>query len=248
MGMARQSAPLAPVPVLLTRPIAEARAFALALIQHFGPRVQPVLAPLMAVEYLAPPLPPDPFAGVIFTSAAAVEAALRIGADLPKDAWCVGRKTADRAAAAGFNALSADGDADALVSAILVAPPQGRLLHLRGQDVRGAVAERLNSAGIETVSVTVYRQEAQPLLPEGAALLAGDGPVILPLFSPRSATLFRSAMPADSRAALVLVAMSDAVADAARQIPRRAMVTAAQPTAEAMLDACGKALAAASLP
>jgi uroporphyrinogen-III synthase len=245
MGMDRQSAS---VPVLLTRPIAEARAFAATLTRRFGPGVQPILAPLMATDHLLPALPPGPFAAVIFTSAAAVEAALRMGVDLPKDAWCVGRKTADRAAAAGFDARSADGDADALVAAILADPPPGRLLHLRGQEVRGDVAERLNSAGIETVSVVVYRQTAHPLSPEGHALLVTAGPVILPLFSPRSAVLFRAVMPMDSRASLLLVAMSDTVADSARPIPHHVMITAAEPTAKAMLDACGKALEVASLP
>jgi uroporphyrinogen-III synthase len=248
MGMGRQSAPAAAVPVLLTRPIAEAQAFAMALTRRFGPRVQPVLAPLMATDHLMPALPPGPFAGVIFTSAAAVEAALRLAADLPKDAWCVGRKTADRATAAGFRARSADGDADALVAAILADPPKGKLLHLRGEDVRGEVAERLNSAGSETVSATLYRQTAQPLSPEGAAVLVTAGPVILPLFSPRSAALFRAVLPVDSHATLGLVAMSGAVADAARPIPHHVMITAAQPTAKAMLDACGKALEMASLP
>jgi uroporphyrinogen-III synthase len=248
MGMARQSAPSAPVPVLVTRPFPEARAFAAALTRRFGPRVRPILAPLMATEHLSPTLPPGRFAGVIFTSAAAVEAALSMGADLPKDAWCVGRKTADRAAAAGFNARSADGDADALVAAILADPPQGRLLHLRGEDVRGEVAERLTSAGTETFSLTVYRQIARPLPPEGVALLGTLGPVILPVFSPRSAALFRAAMPGGSRATLVLVAMSNTVAEAALPIPHLALVTASGPTAEAMLDACGKALEMASLP
>jgi uroporphyrinogen-III synthase len=245
MGMDRQSAS---VPVLLTRPLAEAREFAAALTARFGARVRPVLAPLMALEVLTPALPPGPFAAVIFTSAAGVEAALPIRADLPQNAWCVGRKTAARAFAAGFRARTSDGDADALVSAILADPPQGRLLHLRGEEARGEVAERLLFAGIETVSLTVYRQIAQPLPPEGAAILKGEGSVILPLFSPRSATLFRAAMPADSCATLGLVVMSDTVADAAHPIPHRAMVTATKPTAEAMLDACDKALEMASLP
>jgi uroporphyrinogen-III synthase len=247
MGMDRQSASV-PVPVLVTRPLAEARSFATALTRRFGPKVRPILAPLMASEHLAPALPTGPFAGVIFTSATAVEAALPLGADLPQDAWCVGRKTAERAAASGFRARSADGDANALVAAILADPPRGRLLHLRGEDTRGEVAERLTSAGIETVSLVMYRQTAQPLSPEGAALLATSGPVILPLFSPRSAVLFRAAMPGDSRATLLLVAMSDPVAEAARPIPHLALYTAAAPTAEAVLDACGKAHEMASLP
>jgi uroporphyrinogen-III synthase len=246
--MDRQSATV-PVPVLLTRPVAEAKGFAKALTQRLGPRVAPVIAPLMAVEHLAPTLPPGAFAGVIFTSVAGVEATQPFRPDLPHLAWCVGRKTAERAAAAGFQARSAEGgDAAALVAAITADPPGGRLLHLRGEDATGDVAERLISAGIETESLVVYRQKPQPLTAEGAALLAGEGRVILPLFSPRSATLFHAVLPAEARARLFLVAMSAAVADAARPIPCQALITARQPTAEAMLDACEQAFRQASQP
>jgi uroporphyrinogen-III synthase len=236
------------VPVLVTRPLADGRAFAAALSDRFGTRVRPVLAPLMALKVLTPALPPGPFAGVIFTSAAGVEAALRFKPDLPQQAWCVGRKTAERATGAGFHARSADGDADALVAAILADPPLGRLVHLSGEDTRGEVAKRLVSAGIETVSVTIYRQDPQPLTPEAAALLARADPVILPLFSPRSAALFLAAMPPDSRASLHVVAMSAAVADAARDIPHHALNIAPDLTAEAMIQACDKALEAAAPP
>ena len=256
MGMARQSAPSAPVPVavpiavpvLVTRPLAEGRAFAAALGDRFGTRVRPVLAPLMALKVLTPALPPGPFAGVIFTSSAGVEASLRLQPHLPQQAWCVGRKTAERATAAGFHARSADGDADALVAAIQADAPKGPLLHLSGEDTRGEVAKRLISAGIETVSLTIYRQEPQALSPEGAAILAGEGPVILPLFSPRSAALFCAAMPPDSRASLYLVVMSAAVADAARHIPHHTLIIAPDLTAEAMIQTCDKALDAAAPP
>jgi uroporphyrinogen-III synthase len=248
MGMGKQSAPAVPVPVLLTRPAAEGQAFAEALIRRFGDRVRPVVAPLMAATDLDPPLPQGPFAGVIFTSAAGVEAAASRRTDLPRLAWCVGQKTAARAAAAGFEARSADSDATALVSAILADPPPGRLLHLRGEDSRGDLAERLVSAGIETESLVIYRQKAQPLPAEGASVLATDGPVILPLFSPRSATLFHAAMPTGTRAMLWLVVMSAAVAEAARPIPHRALIIATQPNAGAMLQACEEAVDRASQP
>jgi uroporphyrinogen-III synthase len=248
MGMGKQSAPSAPVPVLLTRPAAEGQAFAEVMALRFGDRVSPVVAPLMAVANLVPAVPPGPFAGVIFTSVAGVEAAVSLAPDLPRLAWCVGRTTAERAADAGFQARSADGDATALVAAILADPPAGRLLHLRGEDSRGDVAERLLSAGIETESLVVYRQRAQPLPAEGAAVLAQGGCVILPLFSPRSAVLFRAAMPPETRATLFLVAMSAAVADAAQAIPHRALLTASHPNAKAMLEACEEALDQVSQP
>ncbi|MCX7286735.1 MAG: uroporphyrinogen-III synthase [Rhodobacterales bacterium] len=230
------------VPVLISRPLAEGQAFAASLSLRLGDRVRALVSPLMAVEYLSPDLPAGPFAAVIFTSAAGVAAAERLQSDLPSRAFCVGAKTAEQARSAGFSAVSADGDADALTELVLAANPGGRLLHLRGMDTRGEVAEKLNSAGIETESRVVYRQTAQPLAPEARALLQNDGPVVVPLFSPRSARLFADAFPEDARAGLYLVAMSPAVADVAAALPHRALVVALRPDAKAMLDAVAKVL------
>jgi uroporphyrinogen-III synthase len=199
-----------------------------------------VISPLMAPVLLAPSLPEGPFAAVIFTSATGVAAAK--GLDLPRRAWCVGGQTAAQARAAGFDAVSADGDAGALVAAVLANPPPGRLLHLRGEETRGDVAERLTAAGLETVSVVVYRQEPQALTEEAQELLVRPGTVILPLFSPRTAALFRAAAPSGLTARLMLVAMSAAVADAAKGIPQEALELARQPDAEGMLEAVGRLL------
>jgi uroporphyrinogen-III synthase len=240
LDMATQSTD-AVTPVLLTRPEAQSQAFAADLVAGFGDRVRPVVSPLMAVEFLSPRLPEGEFAGVIFTSAAGVEAAVRLGAVLPKQAWCVGEKTAERARAAGFRAISADGDADALVAAILTDRPGGRLVRLRGQETRGEVADRLNSAGIETESVVVYRQRPLDLTVEAVELLRQPGVVVVPLFSPRSAALFAKALPDDLVASLRLVAMSKAVSGSA--LPQHeAMLVAERPDAAAMAEAVGRAL------
>jgi uroporphyrinogen-III synthase len=227
------------IPVLLTRPMAQSQNFAAALQARFGDRLRPILTPLMAPVFLTPVLPTGPFAGVIFTSATGVEAAKRL--DLPRRAWCVGAETAARARAAGFEALSADGDAEALVAAILANPPPGRLLHLRGEEVRGDVTELLNSAGLETFSAVVYRQDPHPLTAEARAVLAAAGPVIVPLFSPRTGTLFRQALPWDLRADLRLATMSQAVADAVAGLPGTVII-ARRPDADAMLDAVARLL------
>jgi uroporphyrinogen-III synthase len=243
----QSSAVPTPVPVLVTRSEAEAQAFAAALTHRFGVAVRPVLAPLMAVQPLSPPLPEGPFAGVIFTSANAVAVAVGLRPRLPGLAWCVGDRTAARARAEGFQARSAKGDADALVRSILADPPSGRLLHLHGAETRGEVAARLTSAGVETAALAVYRQIAQPLSGEGRALLRSAGAVIVPLFSPQSAARF-AAEAASAAAALHLVAMSAAVAEAARWVPHRSLRLAACPEAGAMLDAVAGALADASAP
>ncbi|NHB75716.1 uroporphyrinogen-III synthase [Rhodobacter calidifons] len=256
MGMARQSdpspadpSPADPtLPVLLTRPRAQAEAFAARLLSRLGDRIRPLVAPLMAPEFLSPALPDGPFAAVVFTSAHGVEGAVRLGVPLPKLAWCVGRSTAAAAAAAGFRPRSADGDAEALVKAILADPPKGRILYIHGVDTSGDVDKILNSEGIMTISLQVYLQKALPLSDESARVLQQGGPVILPLFSPRSARLFHAAMPSQLRSDLRIAAISPAVAAASRDIPHAALTIAARPDAEAMLDAVESLLAAPPLP
>ncbi len=243
--MSRQSTRTA-IPVLLTRPEEASRSFATALDAKFGGRLRPVIAPLMAPTFLTPAVPEGAFQAVIFTSATAVVAAKSLS--LPKRAYCVGAQTAAQAQEAGFQAVSANGDADALVAAILSDRPVGRLLHLRGQDTRGDVAERLSLAGISTDSVVVYRQDPQALTQEAQALLATDAIVIVPLFSPRSAALFLAAVPQHMRARLRFAVISSAVAKALQDLPHDALAQARRPDAEAMLEAVGKLVEMRSAP
>ena len=245
--MAKQSTATA-TPVLLTRPEAQSRAFAEALVLRFGDRLRCVVAPTMAPIFLSPHLPEGHFDAVIFTSATAVNAARMLGTPLPTRAWCVGARTAEAAQAAEFNASSANGDADDLVAAILSDPPKGRLLHLRGQDSRGNVAERLTAHGITTISAIFYRQEPQPLTPEAIALLQDPAPLILPIFSPGSAAVLAAALPTTTLARLHIAAISAAVAEAAASIPHVALVTARNPDADGMLNGVGTLLAANPLP
>jgi len=202
----------------------------------------------MAPVFLKPDLPDGECSAVIFTSATAVEAVAHLAGSLPNLAYCVGRQTAARAEAAGFRTLSADGDADQLLALILADPPGGRLLHLRGEVVRGDLEERLNLARIETVSVAVYRQNPLPLSAEARAVLAAPGVVIVPLFSPRSATLFRNALPKDHAAGLRPAVMSAAVAEAALGIGCEQLEQARRMDAEAMVEAVGRLLDATPAP
>lgn len=232
--MGRQST-AEPLPVLLTRPEAQSRAFARSLAARFDTRVQPVITPLIKVEARPLPLPPGRFAGVIFTSANGVEAAGGM-TGLPDLAWCVGDRTAAVARAAGFKARSASGDAEALVAAIAADPPAGRLIHLHGHQTRGDIAARLTAAGVTTLALEVYQQVAQPMSQAARELVAGGGVVLVPLFSPHTARLFARSVSGLPLAGLRVAALSPAVAQA---VPAGvgALVTAPRPEAEAMLDA-----------
>jgi uroporphyrinogen-III synthase len=241
--MARQSR--APT-LLLTRPAPQSQRFAAEVQAAFG-ALPVVLSPLMQAEDLHPTLPTDPIRAVILTSETGAEAAGRLnkaGAVLPKLAFCVGDRTARAAEAAGFEARSAKGDATALVALIRATIRDGTLLHLCGEDSAGGIAETLTNGGIVTHSAIIYVQKPRPLTAEALALFGQDGPVLVPVFSPRSARLLAQALREPRRAPLWIAAISPAAAEAAAALNPDRMQTAERPDSENMLHAVAALLSA----
>ena len=227
--MTRQSHPT----ILLTRPLAQSQRFA----DQIGGAL---ISPLMRPEFLSPMLPSGDFTAIVLTSETGAEAAGRIsaaGIALPKRAFCVGNRTAEAARAARFDTSSAAGSVDDLLAYILAAAPVGRLLLLRGQDSVGDLEQRLISAGIETVSQIIYRQIAQSLTDGARAVLQDPRPVILPIFSPRSARLLAAELRrVAAKAPIWLAALSPAVAEAF-DFPTVYTEIATRPDSAAMLQA-----------
>lgn len=229
------------IPVILTRPAAQGDRFAADLRARFGDAVDVILSPLIAPVFPAVTLPDGDFRAVILTSETGAQAAARLPGVM-RAAWCVGDRTAEAARSLGFDARSAAGDADALVAAVLASGEPGPLIHLRGRDSRGEVASRLTAAGLPTAERVVYAQEAQPLTDAARAVLQSDAPVIVPLFSPRTAQLFAATHP---KAPLYIAALSPAVAAGLGDLACQRMTFADHPDAKAMLQALVPLIAAA---
>lgn len=173
---------MAPV-LLITRPEPEATTLAAAL-SAAHPDLRVIATPLQRIGFrdFDPPEGAEP----VFTSRNGVRAFRRAGGRAGR-AWCVGRGTAAEAEAAGMTAISADGDAEALLALLLRNRPAGPLLHVRGAQHRGALARRLRAAGLTAGAVESYAQEDMAPVPEARAAMAGRAPVIVPLYSPRAA-------------------------------------------------------------
>ncbi|SFR34072.1 uroporphyrinogen-III synthase [Litoreibacter janthinus] len=189
-----------PSTVLLTRPLAASERFAAEL------RAPVVISPLMETVWIeTAPLtaPPD---AVAFTSQNGVEGFIRCQS-WRGTAYCVGDRTAQAAKEAGFDAESAEGDIADLTALLAKRAPGAALVHARGRHVAGEL-------GVRAVPLVVYEQRVMALTPEARKLLSAKDKVILPLFSPRSATLFAKQLTGAEQAQLVLVAMSEAVAQA----------------------------------
>ena len=225
LAMMRQSH----APILLTRPLPQSQRFA-DQVAHLGRQI--ILSPLMAAQMIPAPRPEGDFSAVIFTSETAVSVQMQ---GLPKRAYCVGKRTADVARAAGFTAQSAGGDWRDLYALILGDQPKGRLLFLHAEEAATDLPNALNKAGLETVSIQVYRQNPQPLTPQATQILRQDSAVIVPFFSPRSATLFFAEYKRiQAIAPIFAAALSPQVTSG---INAAHLQIAARPDAQAMVDA-----------
>lgn len=167
-----------PAPVLLlTRPEPASRRFA-AEAAHLG--LETTVSPVLRIAPVAHDGARLARArGLVFTSVHAVQAA---GAGPEwgrgRPAICVGPATAGAARAAGFQVTEGPGDAARMLP-LLAGLGEG-WLHPHGAHV----ARRLPVPGM-----VVYDQLPLALSADARQLLAGRAPVIVPLFSPRSARL-----------------------------------------------------------
>ena len=218
--------------------MAQGADFAERLKARFGDQLAIIKTPLLAPRFFAPALLAGPFSSLILTSQTGVEGYLRLGVanDLPKEVFCVGERTASAARRAELIPVCVAEDAASLIAQIKLHRPRGRLLHLRGREARGNICELLESAGIDTVDAVIYAQERLTLTGTAATLLRGPAPVIVPLFSPRTAMIFVAEMArVKGISPLFVAAMSGEVALEARRFDAQVKI-AQRPDAAAMVD------------
>lgn len=195
--------------LLLTRPTLASDRF-LAAINAEGNEAAAEISPLIDIQPIAAVRDGPAVSGVILTSENGATVAGRMGFPAGLVAYCVGDRTAEVAEQAGFRAVSAGGDADSLIGLILSRADSSPLIHLRGEQARGDIAARLGAAGVPCRDRIVYRQIERLLTASAKAALASLAPVVLPLFSPRTALILAAQGP--FAAPIHLVAISAAVA------------------------------------
>lgn len=227
--------------LLLTRPRPGAEAFLARLSEPLQSRA--VISPL--IDILPTGEAPDltPYAGVIFSSANGVAHA-PVGTG--RRAYCVGPQTTQAAQAAGWQAQMVGRDAAELIAALSGRGDLGPLVHLAGRHRRGDLAGALSASGLSCDVATLYDQRLLPLSAEAQTLLAGDAPVLVPLFSPRSAQQFARSAARTER--VIVIFISAATAAALDDLPLAAREVVSTPTGEAMAEAVEKLFDRTTLP
>jgi len=220
------------ITLLLTRPLEQATAFA----QRFrNSGLKTCISPLLEITFCADLPDITPYRSLIFTSTNGVRAfaPLARGCNLPS--FTVGQMTADRALTAGLPAQMLGLDVAELTTALQDKTPETPCLHLCGAITKGNLAANLTRSGIPTDAAIVYYQRPLPLSPAAQELLRGRGPIIVPLFSPRSAHHFGKEWTLISNIAPIYpVALSTAVAAELPSETLSGLELATEPTALAM--------------
>ncbi|WP_432817290.1 uroporphyrinogen-III synthase [Sulfitobacter sp. JB4-11] len=226
--------------LLITRAREDAVAFVAELPKEVIAQTDILIAPLLRIEGSG--VLPDlaGVQGVIFTSAKGVESAPP-GAG--REAHCVGEKTAQAARAQGWKVCLTAQTAEELLARITATGP---LVHLAGHHQRGDIADILTVRGTPCQRHVVYQQHLEPLSAAAHRMLEGDKPVVVPLFSPRTAGQF--AAQARSVAQVHVLAISTAAAEALGACTPATVHIAAAPTGIEMRRGVEKLLYQASLP
>ena len=219
-----------PAVLLMTRPREASDRFVALLPDAVQSKLTVLHAPLLQINPKPVAIDLTDCQGVIFTSANGVTAAGPPPGKLP--AYCVGRRTTAVAQAAGWLAQFCGATAEALVEHVSRQQPKGPLLHLHGEHTRGEIATRLSRVGLKCSGKTIYEQQLLPLDPSIRDGVGAQNIVIVPLFSPRLARHFAS-MELDMEN-LILIALSDAVADELKDLNCIDLQVSKAPDADAM--------------
>jgi uroporphyrinogen-III synthase len=198
---------------------------------------EPVLAPLTEIVSEEPVADLSGYDAVLFTSQNAVAQVPEAAVSTGQLALCVGQATTTHAEAMGFTAKSADGAANELIAlASEILEPGANLIHIRGAQVRGRVAERLRTAGYSVAECVAYRARPRALSESTLDILVAGEITAVSVFSPRASELFvgevgprSSALPKTHA-----VAISPAAAQALEPMAFASVQVSQKPNADGM--------------
>ena len=216
----------------MTRPLAAGRNFVAMMPQRLATRLKVTETPLLRIEPTGNAVDMDAEDAAIFTSSNGVRYAPD-GAG--RAAFCVGAATTLAASDRGWAAVQMGETAEALTRKMAAIPHKQRLFHLSGTHIRGDVVAHLRGVGANAHRVAVYDQVTCDLTDAARTVLAGDMPVLVPLFSPRTATRFFG-QSVDFKKVVVL-GLSEAIADCAPDDLRAEVIVSSAPDVTAMMKA-----------
>ncbi len=228
--------------VLVTRPGDDGT----ALAELLGARgVGSVVEPLLAIKQIeGPPLELDGVQAFLLTSANGVRALARRTDRREIPVYAVGDATAATARGSGFTQVhSAAANVEPLAELVkeILKPADGPLLHVAGSTVAGDLIGLVEAAGFKCTREVIYDViNKRSLTSSTIAAIKENHIEAVTLYSPRSAEIFveliRKARLVRSCRSMIVICLSQAVADKIGELHWQDIHIAAEPNQDALLD------------
>ena len=218
--------------LLLTRPLGGNERFCLK-IKHLLYSCEILDNPIQKIDFLPSLSKVNKNSVLIFTSANGLRAAKKQNL-LNKKCFVVGANTKKIAVSFGYDVLGFSKDQENLLKLIKSKKPTESMVHIRGNHTVGNLCDALKRSQFSCLDIIGYNQEPLKIKKQNLQKIHSGRPVILPIFSSRSAELLQSNL---DLTGFNVIAISEAVAKIVTGVELGKLVISKKPDLSSMQEA-----------
>ena len=218
--------------LLLTRPLDGNERFCLK-IKHLLYSCEILDNPIQKIDFLPSLSKVNKNSVLIFTSANGLRAAKKHNL-INKKCFVVGANTKKIAVSFGYDVLGFSKDQENLLKLIKSKKPTESMVHIRGKHTVGNLCDALKRNQFSCLDIIGYNQEPLKIKKQNLQKVHSGRPVILPIFSSRSAELLQSNL---DLTGFNVIAISEAVAKIVTGVELGELVISKKPDLNSMQEA-----------
>ena len=218
--------------LLLTRPLGGNERFCLK-IKHLLYSCEILDNPIQKIDFLPSLSKVNKNSVLIFTSANGLRAAKKHNL-INKKCFVVGANTKKIAVSFGYDVLGFSKDQENLLKLIKSKKPTESMVHIRGKHTVGNLCDALKRSQLKCLDIIGYNQEPLKIKKQNLQKIHSGRPVILPIFSSRSAELLQSNL---DLTGFNVIAISEAVAKIVTGVELGELVISKKPDLNSMQEA-----------
>ena len=218
--------------LLLTRPLGGNERFCLK-IKHLLYSCEILDNPIQKIDFLPSLSKVNKNSVLIFTSANGLRAAKKHNL-INKKCFVVGANTKKIAVSFGYDVLGFSKDQENLLKLIKSKKPTESMVHIRGKHTVGNLCDALKRNQFSCLDIIGYNQEPLKIKKQNLQKIHSGRPVILPIFSSRSAELLQSNL---DLTGFNVIAISEAVAKTLTGTELGELVISKKPDLNSMQEA-----------
>ena len=218
--------------LLLTRPLGGNERFCLK-IKHLLYNCEILDNPIQKIDFLPSLSKVNKNSVLIFTSANGLRAAKKHNL-INKKCFVVGANTKKIAVSFGYDVLGFSKDQENLLKLIKSKKPTESMVHIRGKHTVGNLCDALKRNQFSCLDIIGYNQEPLKIKKQNLQKIHSGRPVILPIFSSRSAALLQSNL---DLTGFNVIAISEAVAKIITGVELGELVISKKPDLHSMQEA-----------